>query len=228
MHQIQPSEPHLQQLQQSPWQNQVNTLLARGATFQMVEIDPLLAFQLTIDKERSLQHCNRLSNPPSNQELMDLALPLAPPSDERHVFTQGVSQQNLSVLIRSRSLNLQIGGCIIPGAGTDFAGVVLQWNLPSVHVVELNGRRFLLNGFHRTYGARLAGAKFIPCLYWTVATADEAGIRELPSTFALPLLESSNPPTVGHFTRGSALSVRLRPVSRVIEVSWAQHHVYEE
>ena len=47
----------------------------------MVEIDPLLAFQFTVDLERSQYHCASLSNPPTLEELLHLCLPLGQPNE---------------------------------------------------------------------------------------------------------------------------------------------------
>ncbi len=46
--------------------------------------------------------------------------------------------------------------------------------------------------------------------------------------FDLGLMQSVNPPTMGHFTQGRATTVELRAASRIIHVSWAEHVIYEE
>lgn len=224
------TEPHIQQLLASPWGDQIKQYLGLGADFQMVEIDPLLAYQITIDKERSQQHCNTLSRNPTYPELLNLCLPLTLPTDPKHVFRQGnISEQFQSLIIRSRSLNLGIWAQLIPAQQVDdSAGIIFRWRLPIVHVVEFNGNCYLHNGFHRVYGARLAGADYVPCLFRKAASAADAGIEGLPATFDLTLLESNDPPTVGHFTQGRALDVKLRASSRIIQISWAQHTIYEE
>jgi hypothetical protein len=225
------TDPHIQQLLQSPWSDQVKAYLGLGAEFRLIEIDPLLAFQLTVDKERSQQHCaGLLSSPPSWAELSELSFPLALPSDPKHFFSQGNPDEAVqSLIIRSRSLNLGIATQYIPRQQADnFAGILFAWRLPVLHVVEFNGNCYLHNGFHRACGAKLAGATYVPCLYRKVTSPTDAGIAGLPATFGLSLLESGNPPTVGHFTQGRALDVRLRATSRIIQVSWSQHHIYEE
>lgn len=227
MHPIQHTEPHIQALLQSHWGGEVNALIAGGATFQMMEIDPLLAYQLTIDKERSLHHCRFLSASPTFAELLNLAFPLGAPTDEWHIARQGHPAQHFSMLVRGRGLNLRIAGWGTLQPQENLAGIALSWGLPLVQVVEFGGRCYLHNGFHRTYGARVGGADYIPCLYRKVSTAGEAGIAP-PGTFDEPLLQSANPPTVGHFTGGRALDVRLRQASKVIQISWAQQVIYEE
>jgi hypothetical protein len=55
-----------------------------------------------------------------------------------------------------------------------------------------------------------------------VADFDAVGIKP-DMTFQPPVLESTNPPTVGHFGRGDAYDVRLKVFTRTIHVSWADH-----
>jgi hypothetical protein len=211
------SEPHLKQLiQQSRWTFQIQGLLAAGASFQLIEVDPLLAFQFVVDLDRSNHHCGTLTRPPNQQELMELCLPIAPTPDAIHASIQGQS-----ALIRSRSLNLrlQVQGPL-PGIPNS-VGVQFDWAMPFVHVVRFNQRCYLHNGFHRTYGARLAGATHVPCIFRDVSQAGEIGIG--PGTFDLAILESADAPTLGHFTRGSAWAVRLRAASRIIQVNWSDH-----
>src|ERR1700733_421811 len=45
--------PHIVTLMQTPWAAQALQSTLQGSTFQMVEIDPLLAFQFTVDLDRS-------------------------------------------------------------------------------------------------------------------------------------------------------------------------------
>jgi hypothetical protein len=67
----------------------------------------------------------------------------------------------------------------------------------------------------------------MPCFFRDAATAEAAGIQP-PGTFDLQLLESGNPPTIGHYTKGRAHKVRLRASMRVIQISWSQHTMFDE
>jgi hypothetical protein len=210
---------HVASLQASPWmaglfQNNPST------RFEMVEIDPLLAHQFHLDEARSKQHCGHLSSPPTLDELFALCLPLQQPTED-HSFQRGPQ----SVLIRSRSLNLRtaISGVLAPGA----VGVIFEPSLTATHVVRYNNKYYLHNGYHRTYGARLAGATHIPCIVRDVGTAVEADLNP-PQTFSEQLLCSANPPTMGHYTRGNAHAVTLRQYARIIHVSWAEYASPEE
>jgi hypothetical protein len=213
-------QAHIAQLSALPWIAPYLTANP-GASFALVEIDPLLAYQASIDNDRSDHHCHALGRPPTMTEMMEVCLPLTQPSD---TFTLQNGPGAQSMLLRARSLNVRAVAQGFVGAGT--IGVQFNHALPLTHVVRHNGRCYLHNGFHRALGLRAAGATVMPCLFRDVATPEEVGIG--PSTFQLALLESADPPTVGHFTQGRAHPVQLRAHSKIIHVSWAEHVVPEE
>ena len=222
---------YIQQLMQQPWVQEALRMFGYAqAEFKLVEIEPLLAYQFIVDADRSKFHCGGLSNP-SVSELMKICLPQAQPKPidlsplvdlgQSHCAT--IKSRNLSM----RQMNRGIFGLNQNGYESWVAGMQIHVTLPFVHVVRLNKRYYLHNGFHRAYGARLAGAKNIPCLLRDVQTPQEAGIMD-GQTFPLTLLESGDPPTIGHFTQGRAYDVRLRAVSRLIHVTWTESVVLDE
>lgn len=76
--------------------------------------------------------------------------------------------------------------------------------------------------------ARMAGATHLPCLLRDVATKEAAGIRDDGLTFDLALLESADPPTVGHYSQNRGHQITLRALARIITVTWADHVVPED
>lgn len=111
---------------------------------------------------------------------------------------------------------------MFPAGDYTAAGIIFGQGAPPVHVVRLNGACYLHNGFHRVYGAKLAGASHVPCVFRDVLDPAMAGINP-PGTFDLTTFQGVNPPSVGHFTLGRALDVTLRAMSRVLHISWAQY-----
>lgn len=211
---------YIQTLAQQPW-IAPNLAIYPGHTFGMVEIAPLLAFQFSVDVERSQHHCARFGNsPPSLQAMLDTCLPMAQPA-ERHDEVK----LEQSALIKTRCLNVQMGA---RGIFQGFMGFGIQLSLPVSHVVRFNGRCYLHNGYHRAYGLLKAGATHMPCLIRDVPDARSAGLIGGIHTFEVPLLESANPPTLAHFDNGQALDVALRAASRILHVSWADYIVYDE
>jgi hypothetical protein len=206
-----------------------------GAAFMMVEIAPLLAFQLIIDTDLAELHCAGVSTPPTLDELLSLCLPTSPQSDSHFSFPG----EN-SFLLKSRTLNLQIQNKGLMNIQTGrqgpngpelgpvlhIIGAQVGLSPPYVLVSCFNDRYYLSNGYHRVYGAMLRGATEIPCIVREVASAREAGIRE-GSTLSQATLESANPPTLQHY-HGPALPVSLRQKSQVIVVQWNQSVMFDE
>lgn len=221
---------HIQALLNVPWATQyLNNLVANGAQFASVSIDELLAFQLIVNQERSETHCNQLARPPTLSELLNLCLPLG--QDPYEFAHSDVTQHSSSVLLRGANTNMHVPHWGIydvnmNGVNVKIVGAQVVMRLPFVQVVRFNGRYYLHNGFHRTYGARLAGADAVPCIVRDVNSVEEIGIG--PQTFQLPLLEGGDPPTVGHFTQGRAHPVSLRKASRMVHVAWHEYTMPDE
>jgi hypothetical protein len=213
-----------QQLLASPWCGPYFAGPASGAQFKMIELDPLLAFQFTISKDRSDHHCAALTKPPTVPQLLTLCLPNAPQSETFQTFSTPAYSNSL--MLKSRSLNLQLQGYGVYNAA--FMGIQFGPSLPFLHVVRFNGRCYLHNGFHRALGIRAAGATHAPCVLRDVPDAAAVGIRIDGGTFGQSLLESSNPPTVAHFTQSRAYDVQLRNVARYLHVSWAEYVIPQE
>lgn len=223
-------QTYIQQLKQQPWIQEFLRAHPTG-TFQVVEIDPLLAFQFQISLHHSDGRCAGLKLGPGIAELLPVCLPQAPP--QASIRPSGTGQ---SLLIAADTLNFRMvaqgmynsaqGPFLLPGQQMDppnAAGIYFAIGMPFVHVVKFNGRCYLINGFHRALGARTRGAGRMTCFFREVGSAQEVGIMADGTTFPLELLESANPPTLGHFSRGRACTVPLRKVMRVLQINWSQH-----
>jgi hypothetical protein len=225
---------YIQQLMQQTWVQEAFRMFGYvSAEFKLVEIDPLLAYQFIVDTARSSHHCGILNNPTVG-ELMPICLPLAQPKppDLSPVIDPPHAGQPQSIVIKVRNLSMQqlqlgIFGLNQNGYESWVAGMQIHVTLPFVHVVRLNGKYYLHNGFHRAFGARKVGVTHVPCLLRDVTTPQEAGIID-GQTFPPSVLTSPNPPTIGHFTQGRAHDVQLRALSRILHVSWSQSVMPDE
>lgn len=187
--------------------------------FCLVEIDKLIAYQVHIDLARSNHHANGLSQQSDLMDALQVCLPMQQPSEPLHVQED---QRQGSMIIMSRSLNVRT---LWRGfAQTGFVGVHVGTGLPFAHVVQLNGRHYLHNGFHRALMLRQRGQTHMPCIVRKVSTPQDAGIG-MPGAFDLALLESENPPTLAHFTGGKAAEVVMKNFHRVLHISWAEYAV---
>jgi hypothetical protein len=194
---------------------------------RLVEIDPLLAYQIIVDTDRSAHHCQGLATPPTEQQLLDVCLPTALPVPTPANLSP-ITQTTQSMALTTPNLNLinvthGLFDIVMGGVPTKIGGVRIHESLPFMHVVRLNGRCFLHNGYHRAFGLRAMGATHIPCVFRDVASYEQAGVKTDGTTLAQPVFETGNPPTVAHFTQGRAHDVRIRRASRIIHVAWSQY-----
>jgi len=223
---------YIRELQAQPWvQSVLQTSGYRNAAFQLVEIEPLLAHQPFVDVERSDQVCKGLRTP-AVAELMSICLPQTQPRPLD--LPTVIVQEAQSIIIKSRDLQIETLKTTLMTINRNgyqhvLAGMEIRWSLPFVHVVRFDGRYYLLNGYHRALGVRKAGATHIPCLLRD-APSDAALRSDGPEWLLMPrrLLESSNPPTLGHFVHGRAHDVRLRATSRILHVTWSHNLMPDE
>lgn len=223
--------PYLEALLKQPWMAVCLSEL-EGASFRLVEIDPLLCHQLSIDTSQVGRIWERLGGP-TLATLMDACLPIAHP--EITYDASAVPPYSTSVIIRSPRSDLRISRFGVFVAKTDFMllGARVRLVNPFVHVARVDGRCLLLNGYHRVFGARQAGATHVPCVFrdapdYRAVGFTSAELRDGPLRFPVSLLTSDNPPTMAHFTQGRAHEVALRAKSRVIHVSWHEYLMYDE
>lgn len=216
---------YLQQMRQDIWTNAALQAVP-GASVELVEVDPLLAFQFLVDTDRSRHHCGNLSNPPDLAELFPICLPIGEP---REPFQWSVSPQKTALIVKSRSLNLRMTNINLNSTQA-MVHMTFQFSFPPtfIQVARLNGRCFLFNGYHRVYGARMAGHTHIPCVVRDVPDYESAGVRSDGSTFPPAAFQAAEVPTIGHFTNGRAHPVQIRSVSRALTLSWAEHATPDE
>jgi hypothetical protein len=191
-----------------------------GAQLKLVEIEPLLAFQFHVELPRSEMLVANTSAP-DLPEMLEICLPR-----QFETIPFRWTPQSNGVLIQSRSLNLRLQGTLDPQRM--MAGIGFGPASPFVQVVRFDGRCYLRNGFHRTYGLGIRGATHVPCLYFETSDFAEVGARGGAGTFDRAILESEDPPTLGHYTRGCAYAVPLRVTQRIINVTWSEYAVPEE
>lgn len=211
-------QAHMAQLVQQPWvQHHLQNALI-GSTFQMIELDALLALQFNVDIARSEHHNGDTAAPPSTDEMFSMCLPLTPVFEN---VRTNKSQNSLLVTSKGMNFHPQNEGWLPTQVGF-FIGYQVGVTIPLMHVVRHNGRCFLHNGFHRAIGLRRRGVTHAPCVFRDVADYDSVGLKP-HQTFDSAILESADPPTVGHFAQGRAYAVQLKVFTRTLHVSWADH-----
>lgn len=183
-------------------------------SFKLVEIERLLAFQFHVYTERSASLCGLPAGPIPLDKALELCLPHRV-EDVPYTFNEIPG----GFVIRSKNLNLGIRGpfrASDPNQQVELAGMAFGVNSPLVQVVRHQGRCYLRNGYHRTYGLWKAGNRHVPCVLIEASDFGQTGAGQ-PLTFDRELLESGNPPTCAHFVRELAYPVSFQDVRRVIE-----------
>ncbi|MEX2246243.1 MAG: hypothetical protein WEC75_06110 [Dehalococcoidia bacterium] len=185
--------------------------------FKLVEIDPLLAFQIHIEGARSEALGMALPADCGVNHLMPRCLP---DRAERIEIHPTETDHSISLEAPTRNLLFLRGG-YQPQADQDqfFVGAFIGSATPFVQVIRFGGRCYLTNGFHRLLSARRKGAMFAPCILGTTENFARTGAEQTGS-LARTLLEGDNPPTVGHYTQGRATEIRLRRFATKITVTW--------
>ena len=195
-----------------------------GWDFRLVEIDPLIATQFEVELPRAEALCAGLRGVPTMEALLQICLP---PRLDAIPFD--AHPQPHALLIRSRSLNLEVHASGMlhqdPGRGLFLAGAAFGPSLPLVQVGRFQGRCYLIDGYHRAFALRQAGATHMPCLFRDVTDYAGLGATGGYESFERELLLSADPPTCAHFAPSRACAVVLRALWRVIHVTWSQYIV---
>jgi hypothetical protein len=215
-------DAHAQTLLTAAW---LAPFFAEGWELRVVEpMNLLLAFQVHVDLDRSDVVCACLPTNPTLTDALQLCLPTNPPP-LAPVFPAGNPER--SFIFKSPSLDFRIVNKGFFPPPTNLAGIQIGMAPAFAQVVRFNGRCYLRNGFHRTYGLCSRQFQQLPCMYREAKTFKEVA-EGPPATFGQELLESTNPPTLGHFSQGRAYGVALRKFSRVIHIDWSEYVVPEE
>ena len=128
----------------------------RDAAIVLIEIDLLLAHQVSIDLSRAERSCGMLSSSPTLDDVFAICLPLSAPNEQLKV----VHGEN-SLLLKSTNLNMRIHRGI---NNPPFMGIQFGLSSPFVHVARNGGRCYLCDGYHRAFRLRGLGVTHIPCV----------------------------------------------------------------
>jgi hypothetical protein len=221
-------DAYVQAVAATPRFAEYQSYLAAGATvsFKLAEIEPLLAYQFHIETDRSASLCAFTGNGVG----LDTILPICLPHQMEDIpFFLTPLENGLVIKTKSANLTLRERGIVgvDPQMGFQLAGAIVGARSPLVQVAQFQGRCYLRNGFHRTYGLRLAGATHVPCVFIEMSDFGQVGIMD-GRTFSRDLLESANPPTCGHYTQGRAYPVALRSMNQYIAINWSEYVLPDE
>lgn len=179
----------------------------------LLEIAPLLAHQLNIRLPASDAHDGTINPTTSLTSLIDTCFPTSASKLPIETYVQGNS-----LVLKSSNLNLHLEPQWSAGG---VASISIVRSQQFVTAVEMAGRCYLLDGYHRAYRLALSGITHIPCAL-RQSTRDDIHDQTLHRYFSKALFDSDHAPALGHFVTGRATRVKLRKMSRVLHVSWAE------
>ena len=225
---------YIRELCAQPWvQGLLKKPAYRGASFKLVEIEPLLVHQPFVDLERAARVCQPLSGP-AVADLMPICLPRAQPKPLEPPAVTAGGNNSLAIKMRHAHIEFitpELATVVDDGYESTLAAARLHWSLPFINVVRIGGRHLLRSGNHRVFGAAKQGATHIPCLVREASDHNGSEVAsESPDWLMIPrrVLESGNPPTMAHYLRGRAHDVMLRATSVVLQITWAYHILPDE
>lgn len=197
----------------------MNPVDGMDVDFALVEIEPLLAYQQHIWLEHAQARCAHLPRNPSFDDVLTLCLPeRIEPIGANVEVRRGPYPGHTIIAVTDLDIDT-LPLTIHPAA--DPTAHVIGWQqqrkLPYVQVARFNGRCYLRNGFHRVYGLVERGVTHVPCIFLKATTVEQAGIRP-GHTLGLDVLESDDPPTVAHFTRGRVMPLPMQRYEMLIGV----------
>ena len=194
---------------------------ATAWSFRMIEIDRLLAHQFHVARRPVLCDGQPLSTPPTIEEMLAICLPT-----KLDKVPLSLSYYPGGLVIRTKDLNYRVHRAlnhVEDSKGKVFStGIVTGMACNLVQVIQLDGKCYLRNGYHRAFSLRAAGATHMPCLFLESTDFQRVGAVGGGTTFDRAYLESANPPTCGHFSLERAYAVRIKLVSRMIHVTWTE------
>lgn len=194
-----------------------------GANFTWIEPTRIIAFQQHVLDKRSDRNIPGDIDVNDRRRLLEVCLPHEFPAVQ---YDKIELPGGGGVKVESDDLNFRFladGGRLVEGFDDQSQQFVFGPGVgvgsPLVQAVRFDGRIYLRNGYHRV--ARLAqlGAERVPCMMFEVL--DFSGVGAKPDYFfSRTILEGSNVPTIGHFTRERATAVQLRAVGTRLIVQW--------
>ncbi len=157
--------PYLEEVKGSPRFRETIDNGNIAHSFQLVEIDPLLAFQFYI----SLDHMPQLSANPTLEETLHLCLPtdVDVPQVSYTWYQAGGIVTGVTLNFPGMNTRLYRHPQFLPDPQQKllgFVGLFVGIGSPLIQVAKFEGRYYLKNGYHRVYALIKAGMTHVPCI----------------------------------------------------------------
>jgi hypothetical protein len=202
-------------------------------TLGMVDLKQVLSFQKMVVEEQALERVKSVQVD-DLQHLFSLCLP---ENGSEMVLSGALDHDQRGVTLSSLNPNLRVGGQLafdmeVPVvAGTarrkeKVVGFTINFGVNFVQIAEYEGRWFVRDGYHRTYGLLRRGIHNIPCVFIRARSLQELGAAQ-PGFFPYQVLFGERPPFLTDFLDDTtSVSVTQRATRKVVRIS-AEEFVVE-
>jgi hypothetical protein len=149
-----------------------------------------------------------------------------PDADQTKEISGTLDNDGKGVSIASANPNLRIMGARQATInGEPFFGFAIGFGLPFVQFVEYQGRWFLRDGYHRSYGLLRRGVRHIPCLFIRARDAQQSG-GTAPHFFRGEILFGRRPPFLKDFLSDDvAVDAQRSVTGKVVRITAQEFNI---
>ncbi len=192
----------------------------------MVNLEEVLSFQKVVVEEQAIERANAVST----ADLQNLFKFCLPDVSEGVNLAGALDQNQKGITFSSLNPNLRVGNHLIldidvpagagaPGRKEKFVGYSINFGSQFVQVAEYNGRWFVRDGYHRTYGLLKRGVDRIPCIFIRARSFEELGAAA-PGFFSYEILFGERPPLLTDFLDDAvSISAKQAAIRKVVRIS---------
>ncbi len=192
----------------------------------MVNLREVLSFQKVVVEEHAIERAKAVAA----ADLSSLFKFCLPDASEGVNLPGALDQDQKAITFSSLNPNLRVGNHLIldidvpatpgvPGRKDKFIGYSINFGSQFVQVAQYNGRWFVRDGYHRTYGLLRHGLERIPCIFLIARSFEELGAAA-PGFFPYETLFSERPPFLTDFLdEAVSISAKQTAIRKVIRIS---------
>lgn len=186
------------------WQQpNIEVFVQEGWVIKMADLNKVCTIQPLVENKKSIERVKNVD--PNNLIILaQITLPYTIPQ----VFPGAFDQNKNAFIFSSPNPNLRIAGTVQQNGVFGFLVTITN---SFVQVVKCQGRYFMRDGHHRTYGLLSKNISTIPVLYREYNSFVEMGIPQ--GLFPTEVLTSNRPPMLKDYFDDNVSSEALFPIS---------------
>ena len=186
------------------WQQpNIEIFIQEGWVIKMADLNNVCTVQPLVENKKSIE---RVENIDVNNliSIAQITLPYNVPQ----LFPGAFDQNKNAFIFSSANPNLRIGGTVQQNG---IFGFLVTITNSYVQVVKCQGRYFMRDGHHRTYGLLSRNVSFIPVLYREYNSFVEMNIPQ--GLFPTEVLTSTHPPMLNDYFDNNVSDEAQFPIS---------------